>query len=161
MEPTSDCRKSPAFAGLFRQSDVFGKAENSPPARQSRAIRTKVRGAAAPLTTPDKVYRQSETGAKSAPVKNSSRRIQHIFNENPIPSRRVIHQNVRHRPHQLAVLNNGTAAHTLYDSSCFFWSFFFCYTDSHTFLMIGHQITTFIHRQVILCSFAGAMMIPS
>ncbi|MDD6040763.1 MAG: hypothetical protein PUD63_06140, partial [Clostridia bacterium] len=34
--------------------NVFGKAENSPPARQSRAIRTKVRRAAAPLTTPEK-----------------------------------------------------------------------------------------------------------
>ncbi|MDD6040241.1 MAG: hypothetical protein PUD63_03450, partial [Clostridia bacterium] len=51
--------------------NVFGKAENSPPARQSRAIRTKVRGAAAPQTTPDKVFRQSgfsaETGFSCAP----------------------------------------------------------------------------------------------
>ena len=40
-----------------------------------------------------------------------SSRIQHIFNENPVPSCRVIHQHVGHRTHQFAVLNNGAAAH--------------------------------------------------
>ena len=40
-----------------------------------------------------------------------SRRIQHIFNKDPVSSRRVIHQHVGHRTHQFPVLNDRTAAH--------------------------------------------------
>ena len=50
-------------------------------------------------------------GQNLPPVKNSPRRIQHIFNENPIPSRRIIHKNVRHRADELAVLDDRAAAH--------------------------------------------------
>ena len=39
------------------------------------------------------------------------RRIQHILYKNPVPPCRVIHKDMSHRPHQLAILNNGTAAH--------------------------------------------------
>ena len=35
-----------------------------------------------------------------------SRCIQHILNENPVPSRGVIHQNMRHSAHQFAVPND-------------------------------------------------------
>ena len=35
--------------------------------------------------------------------------LQHILYKNPIPSRRIIHQHMSHRPHQLSILNNGTA----------------------------------------------------
>ena len=45
----------PNTAGMFSR-----KRENSPPDRQSRSIRTRVRGAAAPLTTPRWVYRHSK-----------------------------------------------------------------------------------------------------
>ena len=38
-------------------------------------------------------------------------RIQHILNKYPIPTCRVIHQNMGHRAHQFSVLNNGAAAH--------------------------------------------------
>ena len=50
-------------------------------------------------------------GRETRPLRISSRRIQHILNKNPIPSRRVIHQDVRHRAHQLAVLDYGRTAH--------------------------------------------------
>ena len=39
------------------------------------------------------------------------RRIQHILDENAIPSRRVVDENVGHRTHQSAVLKNRAAAH--------------------------------------------------
>ena len=37
--------------------------------------------------------------------------IQHILDEDTIAPRRVVHQNVGHRPYQLAVLQDGAAAH--------------------------------------------------
>ena len=40
-----------------------------------------------------------------------SRRIQHILNKYPVPSRRIIYQNMGHCAHQLAILNDGAAAH--------------------------------------------------
>ena len=42
-----------------------------------------------------------------------SSRVQHIFDENPIPSRRIIHQHMGDSAHQFPVLNNGTAVHAL------------------------------------------------
>ena len=38
-------------------------------------------------------------------------RFQHVFDKDPVPSGRIIDQNVGHGAHQLAVLNNWTAAH--------------------------------------------------
>ena len=38
-------------------------------------------------------------------------RVQHIFDENTVPGVRLVDEDVSHRTHQLAVLNNGTAAH--------------------------------------------------
>ena len=49
----------------------------------------------------------------SSPRFSLSRRIQHIFDKNSVPSRRVIYKNVRHGANQFTILNDGTAAHTL------------------------------------------------
>ena len=35
----------------------------------------------------------------------------HILNKYPVPSRRVFHEDVRHRTYQFSVLNNRTSAH--------------------------------------------------
>ena len=40
-----------------------------------------------------------------------SRRIQHIFNKNPIPHGGVIDENMGHGPHNLPILQNGAARH--------------------------------------------------
>ena len=37
--------------------------------------------------------------------------IQHIFDKNPVTSCRVVYENMGHRTHQLAVLNNEASAH--------------------------------------------------
>ena len=50
--------------------------------------------------------------------KNLSRRIQHILNKNPIPSRRIIYQHMRHRSNELPILNDRAAAHALHDAAC-------------------------------------------
>ena len=41
----------------------------------------------------------------------SPRRIQHIFNEDPIPRIRAVYKHMGHSAHQFAVLDDGTAAH--------------------------------------------------
>ena len=38
-------------------------------------------------------------------------RIQHIFNENPITRCGIVDENMRHRSHELAVLDDGRARH--------------------------------------------------
>ena len=38
-------------------------------------------------------------------------RVQHIFDENTVTGVRGVHKNMGYGSHQLAVLNNGTAAH--------------------------------------------------
>lgn len=43
---------------------------------------------------------------------------QHILNKDPIPRRGVVDEHVGHCPHQLAVLNDGRAAHALHDAPC-------------------------------------------
>ncbi len=48
----------------------------------------------------------------------SFRRFQHIFNKNPISSRRIINQNVRYRTNNFPILQNRAAAHSLDDTSC-------------------------------------------
>ena len=35
-----------------------------------------------------------------------SRRVQHILNKNPIPSRRIIYEDVSHRTNQFSILND-------------------------------------------------------
>ena len=50
----------PGTVGMFPR-----KRGNSPPARQSRAIRMKIRGAAAPPIPPHRVYRQSESSVQT------------------------------------------------------------------------------------------------
>ena len=40
-----------------------------------------------------------------------SRRFEHIFNEDPVAPGGVIDEDVGHRPHQSAVLDDGAAAH--------------------------------------------------
>ena len=45
------------------------------------------------------------------PLLNSRRRFQHIFNEDPRPSRRVVHHPMSDRAYNLAVLNDRRAAH--------------------------------------------------
>ena len=37
--------------------------------------------------------------------------IQHVLDEDPVSPRRIIHQDVRDRSHQFAVLNDGTTTH--------------------------------------------------
>ena len=54
--------------------------------------------------------RKKKTGA-AAPVKSFIRCIQHVLDKNPIPSRGIIHQHMRHRTHKFAVLNDQTSAH--------------------------------------------------
>ena len=39
------------------------------------------------------------------------RRVQHILNENSVPRCRIVYHNVRDRADELAVLDNGAAAH--------------------------------------------------
>jgi len=41
----------------------------------------------------------------------SRRRIQHIFNKDPVPSRGVVHHHVRHSAHNFPVLDNRGTAH--------------------------------------------------
>ena len=41
----------------------------------------------------------------------SSRHVQHVFHENAVAPRGVVNENVGHSPHQLAVLQDGAAAH--------------------------------------------------
>ena len=45
---------------------------------------------------------------------------QHIFNEDTITHRRVVNQHMRHRANQFAVLNNGAAGHSLYNTAGLF-----------------------------------------
>ena len=54
---------------------------------------------------------EKESQGCFAPDFRSLCRIQHVLNKNPIPPCRIIHQHMGHRTHQLAVLNDGTAAH--------------------------------------------------
>ena len=54
---------------------------------------------------------------KSTPVITLSRRIQHIFNKDPVSPGGVIHQHMSHSAYQLAILNNGAAAHALDDAA--------------------------------------------
>ena len=53
----------------------------------------------------------TEAHQQNAPVILLSRRVQHVINKNPIPSRRVIDQNVCNRADQLPILNDRAAAH--------------------------------------------------
>ena len=52
-----------------------------------------------------------------APVVRLSSRFQHTFNENTVPSRWIVHQHMSNRTHQLAILNDRTAAHALDDAA--------------------------------------------
>ena len=47
------------------------------------------------------------------------RGIEHIFNKYPVSRGGVVDQNVRDRADELAVLNDGRAAHALDNSTCF------------------------------------------
>ncbi len=40
-----------------------------------------------------------------------SRRIQHVFNKDAVSLGGVVYQNIGHRPHQPAVLDDGTSRH--------------------------------------------------
>ena len=42
----------------------------------------------------------------------------HVFYENPIPFRGVLHKNMGYRSNNLAVLDDRTSAHSLDDPSC-------------------------------------------
>ena len=48
---------------------------------------------------------------KIDPVKTLSRRIQHIFDIDPIPPYRVIDEHMRDRANQPPILNDGAATH--------------------------------------------------
>jgi len=56
------------------------------------------------------MYKSKTTGAK-APAMHLFRCVQHIFDENPVTSGRIVHQNMGHGAHQLPVLYDRTAAH--------------------------------------------------
>ena len=46
----------------------------------------------------------------SAPI-HLSRRIQHIFDKNPVASGRIIYKDMGHRSDEFSILNNWAAAH--------------------------------------------------
>ena len=57
------------------------------------------------------------------PLSNySPRRIQHIFNENPIPGIRAVDEHMGHSTHQFAILKDGTAAHECVNIGTTFFS---------------------------------------
>ena len=61
-------------------------------------------------------------------------RFQHVFDKDPVPSGRIIDQNVGHGAHQLAVLNNWTAAHAWLS----LWTTFLGYkTAMHFWCMVA------------------------
>jgi len=54
---------------------------------------------------------QTKKAGANAPAHKSRSCIQHIFYKNPIPSRRIVHQNISHSTHQFPILNDGAATH--------------------------------------------------
>ena len=76
----------------------------------------------------------SKKQGQIAPASHSSRRLQHILNENPIPARRVVDKHVRHRANQPAVLKDGAAAHALHDAAGLFQQLRVRHADDHAAL---------------------------
>ena len=48
------------------------------------------------------------------------RRGKHIFDEDTVPRGGIVDQNMRDRPHELAVLDDRGARHSLNDTACLF-----------------------------------------
>lgn len=59
---------------------------------------------------------------------------QHIFNKISVSSFGIVYKNVRHSPHKLIILNYGTSAHPLHNSTDLFQKPFVGYGYNHTFV---------------------------
>ena len=61
---------------------------------------------------------------------------QHIFNKISVSSFGIVYKNVRHSPHKLMILNYGTSAHPLHNSTGLFQKPFVGYGYNHTFVCV-------------------------
>ena len=60
------------------------------------------------ISLPPSALRAATSLIRGRLLRNS---VQHIFNENAVPSRWVIHRHMGHRAHKFPILNNGTSSH--------------------------------------------------
>lgn len=77
---------------------------------------------------------------------------QHIFNKNSVSSFGIVYKNVRHSPHKLIILNYGTSAHPLHNSTGLFQKPFVGYGYNHTFVCRSAKTAqTFYFYIIFLC----------
>ena len=79
--------------------------------------------------------------------------VEHIFNENAVAGGGVVDKNVGHGADQLAVLENGTAAHTLNDAAAFFQQVGVGDLDGEAF--IGKRVTVNIRDLDLVPAYAA------
>ena len=65
------------------------------------------------------------------------RGVEHVFNENPVPRCRIVDENVGDGTDELAVLNDGGAAHALYDAAGLFQELSIGHFDGEAFAAFG------------------------